>query len=198
MSGTFNPNDMELTPAILTIYPYGVTAASAAFNLGATLGNIKIAIKTDKAPFHADQTGSTPLDMAISGQQYTITTEIAQTRDYLLAASAIFPHMQLAGSSPYNGTAPSGGLVFVNAVGAKDSAVAIRLNLHPQDIAIGNQSYDFTFPKVCATEASEIDFSPNKQSTWKLVFTVYPDIANPYSASGTNYTFMVRGNQTYL
>ena len=145
----FNPNDMELTPGLITIYPYGNIAASAGYALGATLSSIKVGIKTDKAHFMSDQTGSTPLDSAISGQQFTITTEIAQTRDYLLAASAVFPHAILLGNAPYDGT---------------------------------------------ATEVSELDFSPSKQSTWKIVWTVYPDTANPYSASGTDYRFMMRGN----
>lgn len=193
---SFNPNDMELTPGLITLYPYGNVASSAAFPLGATLGNIKVGIKTDKAHFMADQTGSTPLDSAISGQQFTITTEIAQTRDYLLAASAVFPHAILLGNAPYDGTSTTAAIGWANKVGSKDSSVAVALNIHPQDLPAASTQYDMLFYKVCATEVSEIDFSPSKQSTWKVVFTVYPDTANPHSASGTDYRFMVRGNST--
>ena len=190
----FNPNDMELTPGLITIYPYGNIAASAGYALGATLSSIKVGIKTDKAHFMSDQTGSTPLDSAISGQQFTITTEIAQTRDYLLAASAVFPHAILLGNAPYDGTATIAALAWVNHVGQKDSTVACSLVIHPQDVPAASTQYDMTFFKVASTEVSELDFSPSKQSTWKIVWTVYPDTANPYSASGTDYRFMMRGN----
>lgn len=194
----FNPNDMELTPGIITLFPYGSTAypASAGYNLGATLSGIKIGIKTDKAHFMSDQTGSTPLDSAISGQQFTITTEISQTRDYILAASAIFPHCVLLGTTPGDGIAPSAALLWTNKVGQKDSTVSFALNIHPQDIAVGNPSYDMTFFKVAPTEVSELDFTPNKQSTWKIVYTIYPDFANPFTNGGNDYRFMMRGNTT--
>jgi hypothetical protein len=193
MAGTFNPNDMELTPANVSWKPNGATAY---VNLGATLGTVKVAIKTSKAHLMADQTGKTPIDSAIDGHEFTVTTEIPQTRDYQLA-SYLFPHATLIGSSPYNGTSPSAALEWDNKVGSRDLTVAGALLLHPQDLPASNKAYDMTFYVACPTEMSEIDYGPSKQSTWKVVWTVYPDTANPYTASGTDYRFMRRGNTTF-
>lgn len=189
----FNPNDMELTPAILFWQPHSATAS---VNLGATLGSIKVAIKTDKAHLMADQTGSTPLDKAISGHEFTVTTEIPQTRDYQLA-SYLFPHASLEGGTPFDGTAPSAALQWNNKVGSRDLTVAGQLTLHPQDLALADPSYDMTFYVACPTELSEIDYGPSKQSSWKVVWTVYPDIANPATDGANDYRFMRRGNTTF-
>lgn len=183
----FNPNDMELTPGILSWKPAGATAF---VDLGATLGTIKVAIKTEKAPLHADQTGSTPLDKAISGHMYTVTTEIPQTRDYQLA-EYLFPSASALGGAPYDGAAPSAALQWNNAVGHRDLSVAGQLRIHPQDIALGVESYDMLFYKACPEETSEIDYGPSKQSTWKTVWTIYPD------TSVTPYRFMRRGNTSF-
>ena len=190
---TFNPNDMELTPANVSWMPNGATAY---VSLGATLSTVKVNIKTNKAHLLADQTGSTPLDSAISGHEFTITTEIPQTRDFQLA-SYLFPHATLLGGAPYDGTAPSAALEWDNKVGSRDLTVAGQLLLHPQDLAAANTAYDMTFYKACPTEMSEIDYGPAKQSSWKVVWTVYPDTANPHTASGTDYRFMRRGNTSF-
>jgi len=189
----FNPNDMELTPGILYWQPHGATAST---NLGATLGTIKVAIKTNKAHLLADQTGSTPLDSAISGHEFTLTTEMPQTRDYLLA-SYLFPHATLEGGTPYDGTSPSAALQWNNKVGSRDLTVAGMLTMHPQDLPTNNSAYDMTFYVACPTEMSEIDNGPAKQSTWKVVWTVYPDTANPATSGSNDYRFMRRGNTSF-
>ena len=189
----FNPNDMELTPARLYWQPNGATAS---VDLGATLGTIKVAIKTDKASLLSDQTGSTPIDKAISGHQFTLTTEIPQTRDYQLA-SYLFPHASLLGGTPFDGASPSAALQWNNKVGARDLTVAGQLTLHPQDIAVGNSAYDITFYVACPEEMSEIDYGPAKQSTWKVVWTVYPDTSHPATSGGNDYRFMRRGNLSF-
>lgn len=167
----FNPNDMELTPAKVYWKPNGATAFT---DFGGTLGNVKVAIATEKSPIKADQTGTTPLDSRISGQKYTVTTKIAQTKDFLLA-SYVFPHAELLGTAPYDGLAPSAALLFNNQVGDSDLAVAGQLKLHPQDVADDDSSYDYLFYLACPTEASEMTFGPTEQSAFNIVWTVYPN-----------------------
>lgn len=174
----FNPNDMELTPMQVFWTPNGATAET---DLGGTLGNVKISVAVEKADIKADQTGSTPLDKRVSGHKYSISTNLAQTRDFLIASYA-FPNAVLVGGTPFDGSAPMAALDFVNAVGNSDLAKAGILRLHPQDVASDNHSYDWTFPLAAPSEASEITHGPATQSQWKIDWTVYPDVSGgaPY------------------
>ena len=183
----FNPSDMELTPVKVYWKPNGATAS---IDIGGTLGNVKVAIATEKADIMADQTGKTPLDKRVSGHKFSVSTKITQTRDFLLA-SYVFPHASLVGGTPYDGLAPSAALQFNNAVGASDLAVAGELTLHPQDLPDDNKNYDLTFFVACPTEASELDHGPTEQSTWKIDWTVYPD------PSVSPYRFFRYGNTTF-
>lgn len=184
---SISPNDMELTPVIVSFKPAGATAY---VDLGATLGNVKVGVQTEKAEIKADQTGSTPLDKRVSGHKFTITTEIAQTKDFQIG-KYIFPNAVLHGGAPFNGTSPSASLEWVNAVGNSDISVAGSLKLHPQYLAASDVSYDLTFPKAVPTEASEISYGPADQSRWKIEWTVYPDVS---ATTGTDYPFFTYGD----
>jgi hypothetical protein len=168
---------MELTPVKVYWKPVGATAFT---DLGGTLGNVKVAIATEKAEIKADQTGTTPLDRRVSGQKYTVVTKITQAKDFLIS-SYVFPNAELLGTTPYNGASPSAALQFNNAVGSSDLQFAGQLKLHPQDVADDDASYDYLFYKACPTEASEITYGPTEQSAFNIEWTVYPDTdVTPY------------------
>lgn len=176
MAGSFNPNDMELTPAIVKWKPHGSTAV---YDLGGTLSDIKINFAYEKADIKADQFGSTPLDKRVSGVKVSVVTEITQVNDFQ-EFGFIFPHASVTGTAPYDGLAPSAAIVWNNTVGSSDLAVAGVLTLHPQNRASGDSSYDWTFFQASPTEISEITYSPTKQSVFKVEWTVFPDTSvNP-------------------
>lgn len=175
---SFNPSDMELTPVQIFWTPAGSTAE---VDLGASLGNVKIAVAIEKAPLKADQTGSYILDQAISGGKYSVTTEIAQTKDFQLAGYLFPTAASVVGTTPYDGASPSAAIQFNNYVGSRSLAVAGNLRLHPQNLAAANTSYDFNFFKACPVEMSEISYGPSEQSRWKVEWMVFPDTSvTPY------------------
>ena len=91
----FNPNDLELTPMIVYWKPQGSTAS---YDLGATLGNVKISVALEKTELKADQTGTTPIDRRVSGAKFMVTTELAQINDMELV-SYIFPNAVFQGTA---------------------------------------------------------------------------------------------------
>lgn len=175
----FNPNDLELTPMQVFWQPHGSTAT---YELGATLGNVKISVALEKTELKADQTGTTPIDRRVSGAKFMVTTELAQVNDMELV-SYIFPH------AAFYGTAASGAIQFNNAVGQSDLAVAGVLTLHPQNMAATAINHDWTFYVAAPTENSEITFGPTEQSRFKVEWGVYPD------QSVTPYRFMRYGDK---
>lgn len=182
-----NPSNMELTPAIISWQPAGATAFT---DLGGSLGNIKVALSTEKAEIKADQTGTTPLDKRVSGHKYTVTTEIAEVNDFTLAGY-LFPNATTITSGA------SAALQWNNAVGNSDISVAGQLKLHPQNRDTADESHDWLFYKAVPTEISEISYGPTDQSRFKVEWTIYPDTSNPYSASGTDYRFMRYGDKDF-
>lgn len=183
----FNPNDMELTPMIVYWQPAG---SSTVYDLGGTLGDVKISVSYEKSDIMADQTGKTPLDKRVSGAKFNVVTEIAQVDNFQLV-SLMFPHAELVGSAPYNGAAPSAAVQWNNVVGQSDLSVSGVLTLHPQNRPVGASAYDWTFFLACPTEASEITYGPTKQSTLKIEWTCYPD------ASVSPYRFLRYGDTTF-
>ena len=129
---SFDVTKMELTPVLVFWTPHGST--SEAF-LGGTLGNVKVAIATEKSPIKSDQTGSTPLDSRISGHKFTVTTEIAQINDFTVG-QYIFPSASALGST---------GIEWYSAVGHSDIDVAGQLRLHPQNLPAASTQFDWTF-----------------------------------------------------
>ncbi len=182
MSG-FSIQKMELTPVKVYWTPH---ASTTEYNLGATLGNVKIQVATEKAEIKADQTGTTPLDRRISGHKYTVTTNLAQVNDFTVLPY-IFPSASAIGS-------PASAIQWFNAVGHSDIAVAGKLRLHPMSQADSVESYDWTFYVACPTENSEITYSPTEQSQFKVEWAIYPDVSNPQTANGFDFRFMRFGD----
>lgn len=178
----FNPNDLELTPMIVYWKPQGSTSS---YDLGATLGNVKISVALEKTELKADQTGSTPIDRRVSGAKFMVTTELAQINDMELV-SYIFPN------AVFQGTAASGVIQFNNVVGNSDLAVAGELTLHPQNLPATAVNHDWTFYVAAPTENSEITYGPTEQSRFKVEWGVYPD------QSVTPYRFMCYGDKNLV
>lgn len=182
---SFSVSSMELTPVKVYWTPAGSTAEAY---LGGTLGNVKIAVATEKSPIHADQTGKTMLDQRISGHKYHVTTEIAQINDFTIL-SYIFPSASALGAA-------ASGIEWFNNVGHSDRAVAGQLRLHPQSQPDAVGTYDWTFYVACPTENSELVYGPTEQSKFKVEWVIYPDLSNVAGATGgSGYRFMKFGDK---
>jgi hypothetical protein len=171
MSGTFAPQDFELSPAKVYFTPAGSTAE---IYIGATLADVKINFGYKKSPLKADQTGETVLDNRISGFESTVEFEVAQVNDFDLMAK-LFPHASTVGGTPFTGTAPSAAVQFNNAMGQSDLSVAGKLRLHPQVFADANKGWDWTFFKATPNETSDFVYGPTKQIAYKIKMQVFPD-----------------------
>lgn len=151
--------NMELTPCRVKFN---------SVDLGGTLSNVVIAVKYMKSPLHADQHGQTVIDRVNSGQEATITTELAEFRNKDLWA-VVFPNMTYAGSAPHKY------LDFKSKIGIRDSALAQKLELFPLSADSTNNDVAHTFPKAISTEESSFEFSPTGQSKLKIVWFALPD-----------------------
>jgi len=156
-----NPTNFELSPCRVTYK--GV-------DIGATLGNVKVAIVNKKSELKADQLGSTPIDRRISGHEFKIDTEFAEIYNKDLW-KVIFPNFKEVGTVNK--------LIYVDsALGASDIASAGVLNLHPLSKADSDLSGDYNFYLATSEANSEIVFSPTEQQKAKVSFTVYPDFTS--------------------
>lgn len=137
-------------------------------DLGATLDNVVIMSKYDKAEMKADQFGTTVLNRKVSGFNMTVTTSFAEilNKDLL---KILFPHGTLAGASPKY-------FKFITNVGDSDRDSAGQLKLHPLSHGPSDVNYDYNFPVACASADSEFNWSPTAQVKAKIVFNVYPDL----------------------
>lgn len=139
-----------------------------AVDLGATLGNVKVAFKITKAEMKADQYGGTLLDESVSAMECTVETEIAEIRDKDKLAE-VFPNANLIIDGSQKG------LDFVNKITTRSTTLAQKLTLHPlrEDDAV--KDYDWTFWKAMPSEESEYVFSPSEQGKFKIVWKVLLD-----------------------
>jgi hypothetical protein len=138
-------------------------------DIGSTLKNVVIHLKTDKPVLKADQTGSTVLNRIINGMEVTVTTEIAEV-DNISNWKTAFPHGQLFTSGPNKA------FRFLPQIGQDDYSIAQPLVLHPLRQDNADKSLDWTFYKAVATEESDFTFSPSEQRAIKVVWTVYPNV----------------------
>lgn len=159
---TVDPTKMELTPMQVLFQGPSILAP---VDLGGTLGNVVIETKYMKAEIKADQFGSTVLDRRVSGLNVTVTTEIAQIYD-LPTLKIVFPHA----------TVGSATADIVSAIGDSDTANAGILTLHPMSKGSTDVTEDFTFYKACASAESPITYGPDKQSSYKIVWNILPDL----------------------
>lgn len=171
-TATVTPTNMELTPMRVTFN---------GTDLGGTLSNVVISMKYNKSPIKADQYGDTILDQRVSGQEFLVTTELAETE---LAANwkVVFPQSNLvtSGGNKQN--------YFDMRIGDGDLARSAILILHPLSRANADLSGDFKFFKATATGESEVTYSPTGQAKLKIVWRVYPD------TSATPAKFFVHGD----
>ena len=163
------PGNLELTPVRITYD--GV-------DLGASLGNVKINQKFDKADLKADQLGTTVLDRRVSGLNVTIETELAeyQNKDIL---KVVFPN----GIELVSGMNKA--MYTVSKVGESDIALAKQLILHPLSKADADLSGNWLFYKATAMSDSTITFGPQEQIKLKVNWTAYPD----FSVSPVRFCF---------
>ncbi len=158
-TATVTPVNMELTPMRVTFN---------SVDLGGTLSNVVVHVKYNKSPIHADQFGNTVLDQRVSGQEMTVTCDIAEVN---LKANwkVVFPNSHLV---------TSGGNTqeyFDMQIGDNDLAHAYPLILHPLSRSNADLAGDFKFFLATATSTSDVTYSPTGQAKLKVVFHVFPD-----------------------
>lgn len=171
---SFDITKLDLTPMQVLWTP---NASTTTYDLGATLGDVKIQIGYEKAEVMADQTGKMPVDRRVSGAKIQVTTEVAQVNDFS-ALQFVFPAASATSAS---------GIQWNNQVGHSDISVAGQLRLHPLNQDTASTGFDWIFFVACPIETSEITYGPTKQSALKVEWGVYPD------TSVTPYRFVKRG-----
>lgn len=141
-----------------------------AIDLGASLKNVSIKFKYEKVPLKSDQTGTSILDMAISGMDVTVETEIAETRDKS-KFSAIFPTATLGGTSPHQF------IDFQDQVALRQLALAQTLLLHPLVDASSAHDNEWYFYKALPLEDSTYVFGPAEQANLKATWRILLDLS---------------------
>ncbi len=158
-TATVTPVNMELTPMRVTF---------GGVDLGGTLSNVVVHVKYNKAPIHADQFGTTILDQRISGQEMTVTCDLAEVN---LRANwkVVFANSHLITSGGNNQE------YFDMQIGDADSLHWLPLILHPLSRANSDLAGDFKFFLAVATATSDVTYSPTGQAKLKCVFHIFPD-----------------------
>lgn len=158
-TATVTPTNMELTPMRVTFN--GV-------DLGGTLSNVAVHIKYSKAAIHADQFGTTILDQRISGQEMTVTCDLAEV-NLKSNWKAVFAssHLITSGGNTQE--------YFDMQIGDTDLSHANILILHPLSKSNADLSGDFKFYLATATASSDVTYSPTGQAKLKVVFHIFPD-----------------------
>lgn len=166
------PTNPTTVPTNLDIGPCIVTYDGV--DLGGTLDNVVISIKKPKANLLSDQTGSTPLDKAVTGVEITVATSLAESRvkeNWKVA----FPHADLVTVGPQKY------IQWNNTVAQRDYTLAKVLILHPMVEDVTTFDFDHYFWKALATEESTFTLGYGEQYKLNLVWTIYPDISvQPY------------------
>lgn len=157
--------NMELTPVRVSFKPPGATAF---VDLGGTLSNVVIDIKTDKADIKADQFGVEFMDKVNSGFMSTVTTELTEVQNKDIWTT-VFPN-----STP-GGTSPNDYILFTNNIGQHDIDLAGQLLLHPLSKTDGDLNSDYFFYLATASAESQVSYGPDKQVTLKIVWNIFPD-----------------------
>jgi hypothetical protein len=163
-----DPTSMELTPMRVDFKAPGATDFT---DLGGTLGNVSISFKYAKADIKADQFGDkTVLDRRINGLEITVTTELAEIKDFTNVWKTVFPHSTLSTSGSDHS------IEFDSKVGDSDLSNAGVLRLHPLSVTPSDdETYNYYFWKACATAESDAVYSPKDQTKLKIVWNVLPD-----------------------
>ena len=160
---------MGLSHSTVTVGNFDIGPCQVLFNavdLGGTLKNVAIKFKYEKSPLMADQFGKTILDMAVSGMDITVATELAETRDKAKFA-AIFPSGLLAGTSPHQY------IDFKDQTALRQLALAQVLVLHPLVDASSSLDNEWYFFKSLPLEDGTYTFGPATQAslhvTWRIL-----------------------------
>jgi len=137
-------------------------------DLGGTLKNVVAKFKYEKTPLMADQFGKTVLDMAISGMDVTVETEIAETRNKT-KWSLVFPSALLGGTSPHQY------MDFKDQTALRQLALSNPLILHPLVENASALDHDWYFYKALPLEDSSYTHGPTEQAQLKITWRVLLD-----------------------
>lgn len=179
---TVTVTNLQISPMQIFWKPPG---GSSFVDLGASLKNIKVEIKTTKAPMKADQYGGSVLDESVSGHEVKISTELAEILDKT-KWQVVFPNGVLTtsgGTSAFD---------IRNAVGARSLPLCGTLKLHPLALDVTDTSLDFMAYKAIATAESNIGWGPTEQATLPITWMILPDTA----ATGNGARWLRIGDPT--
>lgn len=157
-----------VTVSNFDIGPCQVNWGSSPVDLGGTLKNVNIKFKYDKTPLKADQFGSSILDMAISGMECTVDTELTETRNRV-TWSKVFPSAILGGTSPhqYND--------FKDETALRQLSLSDKLMLHPLVDASASHDQEWIFWKALPLEDSAYVFHSATQASLKVTWRILLD-----------------------
>ena len=155
-----NTQKLDLGPCRVT---YG------GLDLGATLDNVTVNVKYNKAELKMDQTGTTIVDHRIAGLEIKVESNLAQVQDKNIWKKA-FPTASLVTSGLNTA------MLFDNKLGLSSYDGSQLLVLHPLNKADADKSLDYNFYKAYPSEESSIVFGPTEQQKLKIVWSIYPDV----------------------
>lgn len=163
---------MGASQATVTVSNFDIGPCQCLFNgtdLGGTAGGVKIKFKYEKKPLKADQTGSTDLDMAVTGMDCKVSTTFQETRNKT-NFGILFPMATAVTTSGHQY------LDWKDQTATRQLAYSAPLQLHPLEEALSSNDYDWYFYKAIPMEDSEYDFEPSKQAGLKITFQILLDL----------------------
>ncbi len=163
---------MAASQATITPGNFDIGPCQVLFNgtdIGGTSGNVKIKFKYDKVKMHADQTGKSLLDMAISGMECSIETMFQETRNKT-NLQALFPSTTVTTTSGHQY------IDFKDQIAVRQLQFAAPLQLHPLEEAMSSTDYDWYFYKALPQEDSEYTFGPEQQAKLKITWQILLDL----------------------
>lgn len=139
--------------------------------IGHTKGGIEFTFEREFEDLTTDQHGSSPLDMALTGNNLMIKAFIAEITTY--NASRAIPE------GGYNAGSADDKLGLGRDAGYLLSQDALELRLHPRNKAAGDYSEDIYIWKAVSSEAVELPFKVDEQTIMETTFRALVDDNQP-------------------
>lgn len=156
---------MSVTASNFDLGPMDVTFDGT--NLGATKGGITVSVKETYAEMKADQTGTTIVNMAVTGHEVMVKMTLTEVKNKELWGT-LFPRANLVGTTEKK-------IEFKTAVGTLLSDYTKVLILHPTVRSASDKAADYKIPLAAVKSATEVKLGPEEQIGLEVEFVAFPD-----------------------
>lgn len=144
-----------------------IGVCSVKFNnvdLGHTMEGVVVSYEPEYHDVMVDRYGSTVAEKVLIGEKLTATVTLAE---------ATIANLRVA--VPNGSSSPATRMDIGSDVGARMTAVAAQLVLHPIANAAGNRAEDVVFHKAVVTEPIELPHKFDEERKFQVVFTALID-----------------------